>query len=179
MQGRALIGLHFLISLTGILVYTAAFPGYVHEWMWAFMFPAFFLMVADVIVRLWELVKFTKLHALISFGNFTGTAVVVIWCIWQLTLFVRLTNIAGLGPKLKVVQEAQAQISGRPYELRSDGQGSLRYGGWRYLFTFYGNPPVKSYMDYVYEGWLYPKLEEKPEVILTIVNGDDIRTLEQ
>ena len=172
-QGRALIGLHFIISLTGILIYTAAFPGYVHEWMWAFMFPAFFLIAADIFLM------FTKLFKMGSFVNFPLIAVVIIWAIWQLTLFSRLTNTAGLGQKLKLVQKAQSQIAGRPYELRSEGRDSLRYGGWRYLFTFYGNPPVKSYMDYVYEGWLYPKLEEKPEVILTIVNGDDIRTLEQ
>lgn len=170
---RQLLSLHFLISISGILIYTAAFPGYIHEWMWAFMFPAFFLMAGD------SLIRFTKLLKMGSFVNFPFAVVVTVWCIWQLTLFVRLTNIAGLGAKLKIVKEAQAQISGRPYELRSEGQDSLRYGGWKYLFTLYGNPPVKSYMDYVYEGWLYQKLEEKPEVVLTILNGDDIRTLEQ
>ena len=167
-QGRALISIHFLISLSGILIYTFAFPGYVHEWMWAFMFPAFFLMMADILFKLFYKARpwVTKAWPLL----------ICIWIVWQLSLFAHLTNTAGLGAKLKIVQEAQAQIAGRPYELRSDGQDSLRYGGWRYLFTLYGNPPVKSYMDYVYQEWLYPKLEEKPEVVLTILNHENIKT---
>ena len=168
---RQILSLHFIISLAGILAYTFAFPGYVHEWMWAFMFPAFFLMTADI------LLMFTKLFKMGSFVNFPLVVAVVIWAIWQLTLFSRLTNIAGLGAKLKIVEEAQAQIVGRPYELRSEGQDALRYGGWRYLFTLSGNPPVKSYMDYVYQNWLYPEIEEKPEVILTILNHENIKTL--
>ena len=33
---------------------------------------------------------------------------------------------------------------------------------WLAIFIYaFRKPPVKSYMDYVYEGWLYPKLEEK------------------
>ncbi len=169
---RQILSLHFLISLSGILIYTFAFPGYVHEWMWAFMFPAFFLMVSDSLIWLFSKVR--------SAGRRTGpllTLSVCVWAIWQLILFSRLTNTAGLGAKLKIVQEAQAQISGRPYELRSEGKDSLRYGGWRYLFTLFGNPPVKSYMDYVYQEWLYPKLEEKPEVVLTILNHENIKTL--
>jgi len=167
---RQILSLHFIISLAGILAYTFAFPGYVHEWMWAFMFPAFFLMMADIFLM------FTKLFKMGSFVNFPLVVAVVIWAIWQLTLFSRLTNIAGLGAKLKIVEEAQAQIVGRPYELRSEGQDALRYGGWRYLFTLSGNPPVKSYMDYVYQNWLYPEIEEKPEVILTILNKEEIKT---
>ena len=32
-------------------------------------------------------------------------------------------------------------------------------------------------MDYVYEGWVYPKLKENPKgVILTILNQEEIKT---
>jgi len=171
-ESRQLLSLHFLISLSGILIYTFAFPGYVHEWMWAFMFPMFFLMMADILIWL-----FYKAWPWVTKARPLLTLSVCTWVVWQLTLFSRLTNIAGLGVKLKIVQEAQTQISGRPYELRSEGSNSLRYGGFRYLFTLYGNPPVKSYMDYVYEDWLYPKNEEESEVILTILNHENIKTL--
>lgn len=167
-EGRQLLALHFLISLSGILIYTSAFPGYVHEWMWAFMFPAFFLIAGDGFIWL-----FYKVRPWVTKAGPLLTLSVCVWAIWQLTLFSRLTNIAGLSSKLKIVQEAQSQIAGRPYELRSEGEGGLRYGGWRYLFTLYGDPPVKSYMDYVYEDWLYPKVTVKPEIVVRVINGVD------
>ena len=168
LTARRILSLHFFISLTGILIYTFAFPGYVHEWMWAFMFPAFFLMMADILFKLFYKAR--------PWVNKAWPLLICIWIVWQLSLLTHLTNTAGLGAKLKIVQEAQAQIVGRPYELRSEGSSSLRYGGWRYLFTLYGNPPVKSYMDYVYQNWLYPEIEEKPEVVLTILNNENIKT---
>ena len=85
----------------------------------------------------------------------------------------KLESVAGLGKKLEVVKLVQKEIAGRPYELRSEGADALRYGGGRYLFTLYGKPPVKSYMDYVYQGWVYPKNEVEPEVIVAINNLRD------
>ena len=167
-QGRALISIHFLISLSGILIYTFAFPGYVHEWMWAFMFPSFFLMMTDILIWL-----FYKAWPWVTKARPLLTLSVCAWVIWQLFLFSRLTNIAGLGVKLKIVQEAQTRIAGHSYELRSEGQDSLRYGGWRYLFALSGNPPVKSYMDYVYQGWVYPKNEVEPEIVVAVNNLRD------
>lgn len=173
-MAKRLIGLHILISFGGILIYTSAFPGYVHEWMWAFMFPAFFLIAADVLVSLEQKCKFKKYIRVRSFANFS----VAIWAVWQLSLFLKLDNVAGLGKKLAVVRAAQEEIGENPYELRSEGEDALRYGGWRYLFTLYGNPPVKSYMDYVYQDWLYPKSKVEAEVILTILNHESIKSLE-
>ena len=94
-----------------------------------------------------------------------------------MSLFFKLENVAGLGKKLEVVKLVQKEIAGRPYELRSEGADALRYGGWRYLFTLYGDPPVKSYMDYVYQDWLYPKKAVNPEKVVRVVNlvGDEIR----
>lgn len=156
---RKIISLHLLISLVGILIYTSLFPGYVHEWLWQFMFPAFFLIMADMLVQL------GRKKMWVIWG------ILGVWGIWQMSLFNKLGNIAGLGNKLNLVKQAQKDIADRPYELRSEGE--LRYGGWRYLFTLYGKPPVKSYMDYVYQGWLYPDFGKKPEVIVEITNPDD------
>ena len=162
---RRLLATHFLVSLVGILAYTMMFPGYVHEWMWYFMFPGFFMMAAYVSVVVFDKVR--------PWVPRVGPLLIVSWVLWQVSLFLKLDNVAGLGKKLAVVKVAQQEIAGRPYELRSEGEGSLRYGGWRYLFTLYGKPPVKSYMDYVYEDWLYPKSEAEPEVIVTVVNKVD------
>ena len=161
---RRLPATHFLVSLVGILAYTMMFPGYVHEWMWAFMFPSFFLIFSELLVKLGKLVKFGRLGV---------TVAIIFWSAWQLSLFLKLENVAGLGKKLEVVKLVQKEIAGRPYELRSEGADALRYGGWRYLFTLYGKPPVKSYMDYVYQGWVYPKNEVEPEVIVAINNLRD------
>ena len=166
---RRLLATHFLVSLVGILAYTMMFPGYVHEWMWFFMFPGFFLMAANT-----SFVVFNKVRPWVPK---VGPLLIAGWAVWQMSLFLKLDNVAGLGRKLAVVKAAQQEIAGRPYELRSEGEGGLRYGGWRYLFTLYGAPPVKSYMDYVYEEWLYPKNEAGPEVILTILNHENIKTL--
>jgi hypothetical protein len=161
---RRILSVHFLISLMGILVYTTVFPGYVHEWMWFFMFPAFFLMAADIMILFSKKVQPYRVAPFVA-------ATVVVWVVWQFSLFLKLDNAAGLGKKLAVVKAAQAEIAGRPYELRSEGEEALRYGGWRYLFTLHGDPPVKSYMDYVYQGWVYPKSEVKPEVVVYIRNN--------
>lgn len=156
---RKIIAIHFLISLGGILIYTSLFPGYVHEWLWQFMFPAFFLIFADILIRLGR----KKMWMVLG--------ILGVWGIWQIFLFTKLGNMAGLGNKLEIVREARADIIGKPYELQSDGE--LRYGGWRYLFTIGGEAPVKSYMDYVYQGWVYPASGMKPEAVAVINNPAD------
>lgn len=166
--GRTLVGFHFLISLVGIFIYTTLFPGYVHEWMWFFMFPGFFLIAADVLISFEQRWKDANLPV----GRF-ASFLVAAWVVWQMSLFLKLDNVAGLGKKLAVVKAAQAEINGRPYELRSGGEEGLRYGGWRYLFTLYGQEPVKSYMDYVYQDWLYPKSGVKSEAVVSIRNNLD------
>jgi hypothetical protein len=160
---RQLLSLHIMIAFSGILIFTLLQPGYVHEWLWSFMLPTFFLISADVLVKIVELAKLDKLMWL----------VVAVWSAWQVSLFGQLDNVAGLGKKLEVVRQAQAAISGEPYELRSEGPDALRYGGWRYLFTLNGEAPVKSYMDYVYERWLYRPSEKHPETGITVVNPVD------
>jgi len=156
-----LISLHFLVSLTGILVYTSLFPGYIHEWLWAFMFPSFFLIFADLIYQLMKKVTQLKLPIF---------ALLIFWSFWQFSLFKNLKNIANLGNKLNLVKQVQTQINSHPYELHSQGE-CFAYGGWRYLFTLYGNPPVKSYMDHVFVNWVYPESNQKPELIITIDNS--------
>lgn len=151
---------HLVSAFLGISLYATLYQGYTHEWFLEPVFPAIILGWA------WLINKFIKANSVLCFG-------LIIWSIFQITLLARTNNVAGLGTKLRVVQEAQAQISGRPYELRSEGDDSLRYGGWRYLFTLFGNPPVKSYMDYVYEGWLYQKILEQPEVLITVFNNEN------
>ena len=158
---RKLISFHFLISLTGILIYTSLFPGYIHEWLWAFMFPSFFLIFADLIYQLIKKITCLKLPIF---------ALLLFWSFWQFNLFKNLENLANLGNKLDLVKQTQAQINSRPYELHSQGQ-CFAYGGWRYLFTLYGNPPVKSYMDHVFANWVYPESNQKPELIVTINNS--------
>lgn len=74
-----------------------------------------------------------------------------------------------------MVQAVNREINDRPYELRSDGDPEtgnecFRYGGWRYLFSLTSNPPVKSYMDYVYEGWVYKNLSVRPSTVVFIAN---------
>lgn len=166
--GRKLLSLHVLIAFSGILFFTTLQPGYLYEWLWSFMFPALFLIMADMITALFKF----------SFLRISLLAVLAIWILSNLYLFSRLTNNAGLGGKLRAVQAATREIGNRPYELRSDGDPEtgndcFRYGGWRYLFTLQGNPPVKSYMDYVYAGWLYPPSSEFPKVIVTVTNLND------
>lgn len=157
---ESLPSLHLISALLGISLYAIFYRGYIHEWFLEPLFPAMIFGWA------WLIDKFVKPKLLL-------TVCMTIWSLAQIILLINTTNSAGLGKKLAVVQAAQKEIAGRPYELRSEGEGALRYGGWRYLFTLYGEEPVKSYMDYVYVDWLYPKSEFKPQLILTVINSVD------
>ena len=88
---------------------------------------------------------FTRLFKMGSFVNYVNCSGDNLGYLAVNLISSRLTNTAGLGQKLKLVQKAQSQICSSPYELRSDGQGSLRYGGWRYLFTFTESCAKKLY----------------------------------
>lgn len=168
---RQLLSFHILIAFSGILTFTILQPGYIHEWLWSFMFPTFFLVIADLSIVVWKFTKLPSLRGMLL-------AILTIWILSNIYLFSRLTNVAGLGGKLRVVRAANREINDRPYELRSDGDpktGSecFRFGGWRYLFTLHGNPPVKSYMDYVYEGWVYPSSGRDTQSVISVINPLD------
>ena len=99
--------------------------------------------------------KFTKLHASVSFGNFTGSAVVAIWAFWQLILFTRLATLLRIRTKIRNCSGGASEncqyalriaVRPRPFAL----------WGWRCLFTLYGNPSVKEviWIMYMRDGFI-------------------------
>ncbi|QQS38604.1 glycosyltransferase family 39 protein [Candidatus Woesebacteria bacterium] len=60
----------------------------------------------------------------------------------------------GLEAKKELAQQVAQLVDGKPYYLQARG-GCQSVGGWRYLFSIYGQRPAKSYDDVSF-GWLYP-----------------------
>ena len=63
---------------------------------------------------------------------------------------------------------AISQVSQKSFSLDSVGT-CFAWGGYRYLFWFNGVQPNKSYMDYLYGGWLYPSTWISKDFADTIV----------
>lgn len=159
---RQLLSLHLVIALIGMSTYLSLFPGYVYEWLWSFLFPTFFLITADILGQISKKLSFRIFLNIIVLG----------WIFLNLFRFSQFTNSASLGSKLQIAARALREMNDVPYELRSEGT-CFRYGGWRYIFGLFDRPPVRSYMDYVYDHWVYSTSGQQAEAIITVQNPNN------
>ena len=138
-----IIKTHLLIAIAGVLLYSLVFPGYVHEWFLAVLFPTLALIIAllaELMIKSgwgWLVVP-TLALILLHHGQ----------------ALLKTDNAFGFGYKRQAVTYAINQVGPHPFYL--DSIGSQAYGGYRYLFWVYGKEPVHSFMDNVYGNWIYP-----------------------
>lgn len=89
-----------------------------------------------------------------------------------LTIFTTTQAQYGLTVRRQLINKVMLRIGNNPYLLDTVGKDPRKYhpyGGWRYLFSTYGNKPTKSSAD-EYFGWIYPEeiSETKPLFKVTV-----------
>jgi 4-amino-4-deoxy-L-arabinose transferase-like glycosyltransferase len=156
--GLQIIGLHFFSMIIGLGLYNLFLPNYLFEWLFVVFFPGFCFISAYFLNFLW--VKFRPLVFI-----FLGLFMIV-----NINSFFKLKNPWSLFYKEKAIKYALNQVNNRDYYLDTLGS-CFGYGGYRYLFWFYGQEPVYSYADDLYWDWLYPRpAKPRPSLGVVIVN---------
>jgi len=87
--------------------------------------------------------------------------VLAVWAGQSLTL----KNTLGLKTKLTMIDSIKYLVDNQPYELNA--KGKYAYEGYRYLTSWQGIAPVKSYMDEQFD-WLYGSNKALPKTNITI-----------
>jgi len=160
-----ILGLHCLIMLLGVMLYNAWLPGYTNEWFFMILWPAMIIMIAR-----WGIYLAKKEWLR---GIIIGLLGIVLVTNVQKAL--ELKNEFGLKKKLEAVEKTLGPLNGKSFALNSGGE-CFGYGGWEYLFWFKGQEPVKSYIDPVYQGWLYDRAKDKEaEFEVTLISEDQIK----
>lgn len=163
--GIKIITIHLFIAIGGVILYNLFFPGYTYEWLFYVFFPSFILIFA---------------YFLNSLTRYIPKLLVVLIISSIVTLNIKAvifgTNEFGFKNKKQAVKWAIAQIGVRPFSLNSIGNCFAR-SGYRYLFWLYAKEPTRSYIDYLYSGWLYPQnwtSDEYTDTVAVFVDHDFI-----
>ncbi|MCM8787868.1 MAG: glycosyltransferase family 39 protein [Candidatus Omnitrophica bacterium] len=169
--GGKLISLHLLIVSFGLIFYSLINPGHLYEWFFVVLFPAFCFISA----YFFDFVGRTK------FGKTGVVFFLILFLFINLKYILTGTAAVGYQDKIGAVRYAAYVVRDKEFSLEMLGNGCNGYG-YRYLFTYLNKEPAKSYMDYQYEGWLYPKKQEKDtsiKVILVPIVDLDTRELQR
>ena len=160
--GRKILLTHLLISIAGIFFYQLLFPNYLHLWFFTVLFPAVTILSA---------IGFTAVAKRVRYPSvFLIGIIIVINVLMTLTT----DNQLSLGYKLAAVKFAQSKITSVDrVEIRSIGN-CFGWSGYRYLFTWIGHTPVKSYLDNLFGDWLYPAelTATPPTQIITFIDHE-------
>jgi 4-amino-4-deoxy-L-arabinose transferase-like glycosyltransferase len=131
-----------LMIVTVYLLCFLLFPGDAYEYYLIGLFPLFLFIpgiLMDKAGLFWKRIIVGTLMML----SFLGVRTVV-----------TSTNDYGLGVKRQLINEVMKVIGKESFELKSEGMCHIAEG-WRYLFSLYGQKPVRSSTDQIF-GWLYP-----------------------
>lgn len=167
--GKKLISIHLGIIMLGLILYSYLGIGYLYEWFFVMFTPAFSFIIGYLL-------------SIIDKPGLRKTTVylsVIIIALYNLKYFITGTNTISYQDKLAAAEYAKNILKGKSFELTVIGDGCNKYG-YRYLFTYLNNEPVKSYLDYQYLDWLYK--QSPPQNIsakVIIVPRVDIVTDEQ
>ena len=162
--GLVIVATHILISILGIIAQNMLFGNWNYEWLVYVLFPAYSIITAYILSYLYE----TKILRPVVI-----TAIIVFACFSAKTIMSS-SNSYNLQDKIKVVDFITHSVGDQPFSLDSIGQ-NFALGGYRYLFYLRGKEPVRSYMDYIYGDWLYPRSNlslRHPAISAVIVNRE-------
>ena len=123
------------------------------------LLPVFALISAVIIRRL---------------PKFFGYLLILIFIIFNLIQFIRVSDPYGLKFKVELVVWVNQSLNGKSFDLESISK-CHRENGLRYLFELSGNPPAVSFMDGNFS-WLYPQAPSTnpPEKIVTVTDKPSI-----
>lgn len=165
--GKKLIIIHLSIVTFGLLVYSIVNPGHLYEWFFVVLFPAYSFIIANLLYYLTN-----KVHKIIPLFLLT------LFIFINLKFIITVNAAVGYKDKIAAVKYAASIINGKDFDLEILGNRCNGYG-YRYLFTYIGKEPVKSYIDYQFAEWLYPKTQEKESTVkIVLVPLPDLDTEE-
>jgi hypothetical protein len=132
--GLGIIGILFVATYVGITLYGLIAKGDLFDHYLSTLFPAFFLLIALVLVEISRRFLWLTILLLICFG------------IANASLLSHAQHRFGFADKEKAVRWAIVQTGSAPFSLDvlSD---CFRFNGYRYLFYLFGKEPSKSYVD--------------------------------
>lgn len=162
--GIFIIGLHAAIAVFGIIAQNLFFGNWNFEWLMQVLFPVYAIIAALFVSYLLKsnLLRLPVYLALALFAVFSAKTIL------------ESPNSFNLYDKMKAAEFIIGKTGKDEFSLDSIGQ-NFTLGGYRYLFYLKGKEPVRSYMDYVYADWLYPRkdlAQEHPQTIAVIVNPE-------
>lgn len=157
-----LIIIFFLVAFASINLYGNIFTSKLHDHYLATLFGVAFLFYGYLLTHLWKR----------SFGKFITIAILGIFSVANVTSLVRAENVIGYKHKVSAVNYAIDRLRGKDFALESLGS-CYKWGGWRYLFAYLGQEPVKSYTDHNYF-WLYdkPPARDHPDWLIVMVTSE-------
>lgn len=127
-----------LLSSLALILPFIFYPGKNSEYYLLGLIPLYALIVGSTLARL----KGTILYPLLlAFSLLAGRTIV------------NNDPAYGLSAKHDLIQETTSYLNGADFTLTEEGE-CHKYEGWRYLFTVYGDRPLRSSIDNSY-GWLY------------------------
>ncbi len=89
---------------------------------------------------------------------------------------VTVKRVNGFDAKIEVVKNSLERVGNKTFSLEVESDDPCQIYGFRYLYTFLGREPAKSYMD-GYFNWLYDKRprEKNPEYrVLMVIHENKI-----
>ncbi len=162
--GQKMVSVHLIIILSGLSIYSFLNPGHLYGWFFVVLTPAFSFITAYFLNNIEN----------IKFGKLTVKLVLLLIIFINLVKFLQITASIGYKDKISAVKYAISEVGKKEFNLEMVGNGCNGYG-YRYLFTYLGKEPIKSYMDYQYEDWLYSKSpKENPDYNVILVPLTDL-----
>lgn len=147
-------------TVLGLLIFRSPISGYYYT---PIAIPLFFL-AGTSFDRIWQN----------NLGKMFGVVLIGIFLWLNMTKMLAAYHSESYPEKLQAVQKAIQVVGNQPFSFDVTCLGHCQPYGFRYLFTYLGHEPVKSYMD-LYLSWLYtdrlPKSAPFYEVNFIIKDG--------
>ncbi len=155
--GQKLILSFYLIYQLGILIYAFIFKGDIFEHYLSTLMPHFFIMLAIIIVFIYQRFKLL------------GLSLALIIALINIHSLLTAYNPLSYQNKIQAAKYALEKVGDEDFSLDSIGS-CFRYDGFYYPFLLNGRHPVKSYQDHNYS-WLYnyQVAKDHPEKIVVMV----------
>lgn len=157
-SGVQILSFLILIYLMGISIYGLVIKNPVYEHYITGLFPAFLIILGLLLYKL-------PIRVMIL--------ILAFFALLNLSKLLTVENSMGLKNKKQAINYAMSEVKDKNFSLDSLSS-CWKYNGYRYLFSVFGNDPVKSYVDpslaYLYED--KQVLDKHPETVVSFVVHD-------
>lgn len=157
-SGWKIISIFLLIYFGAIQLYGTVFKADIFEHYLTGIFAPFLLALALFVASLPKKIWLFVLGLFLTFN---------------LLKLTNAQNLMGLTQKRQAIEYVTKEIGAKPFSLDSLST-CWKYNGYRYLFTVFGNEPVKSYVDpnFAYLYGATPVWEKHPKDVVSFAIHD-------